>query len=36
MSELRGWSIYAWVALPTVMYGGYANLCLPTLLLLLT
>jgi hypothetical protein len=25
MSELRGWS-YAWVALPTVMYGGYALL----------
>jgi hypothetical protein len=30
MSELRGWSIYAWVALPTVMYGGYALLGLLT------
>ncbi len=26
MIELRGWAIYAWVALPTVMYGGYALL----------
>jgi len=23
MSELRGRNIYAWVALPTAMYGGY-------------
>jgi hypothetical protein len=30
MSKLRGWSIYAWVALPTVMYGGYALLGLLT------
>jgi hypothetical protein len=28
MNELRGWIIYAWVALPTVMYGGYALLAL--------
>ena len=26
MSELRGWMIYSWVALPTVMYGGYSLL----------
>jgi hypothetical protein len=26
MSELRGWIIFAWVTLPTVMYGGYALL----------
>ena len=26
MSELRGWIIFAWIALPTVMYGGYALL----------
>jgi uncharacterized membrane protein YphA (DoxX/SURF4 family) len=30
MNELRGWAIYAWVALPTVMYGGYALLVLLT------
>jgi len=24
MSGLRGWIIFAWVALPTVMYGGYS------------
>ena len=23
MSGLRGWIIFAWIALPTVMYGGY-------------
>lgn len=28
MNELFGWAIYAWVALPTVMYGGYALLSL--------
>lgn len=27
---LRGWATYAWVALPTVMYGGYALLALLT------
>jgi len=26
MSELRGWIIFAWIALPTVMYGGYSLL----------
>ena len=26
MKELWGWSVYAWVGLPTVMYGGYALL----------
>jgi hypothetical protein len=26
MSGLRGWIIFAWIALPTVMYGGYALL----------
>ena len=26
MNDLRGWVIYGWVALPTVMYGGYALL----------
>ena len=26
MSELRGWMIYSWIALPTVMYGGYSLL----------
>jgi hypothetical protein len=25
-SDLRGWIIYSWIALPTVMYGGYAIL----------
>ena len=30
MSELRGWMIYSWIALPTVMYGGYALLRLLT------
>lgn len=30
MSDLRGWAIYAWIALPTVMYGGYALLGLLT------
>ena len=30
MNELWGWSIYAWVALPTIMYGGYALLGLLT------
>jgi hypothetical protein len=24
MNEIRGWIIYSWIALPTVMYGGYA------------
>lgn len=28
--HLRGWMIYAWVALPTVMYGGYVLLRLLT------
>jgi hypothetical protein len=26
MSELRGWMIYSWIALPTMMYGGYSLL----------
>jgi hypothetical protein len=26
MAGLRGWSIFAWIALPTVMYGGYSLL----------
>jgi len=26
MSGLRGWVIFAWIALPTVMYGGYSLL----------
>jgi hypothetical protein len=26
MKELWGWSVYAWIGLPTVMYGGYALL----------
>lgn len=26
MTELRGWMIYSWIALPTVMYGGYSLL----------
>ncbi len=26
MSELHGWMIYSWIALPTVMYGGYSLL----------
>ena len=26
MDDLWGWAIYAWVGLPTVMYGGYALL----------
>jgi hypothetical protein len=26
IGELRGWMIYSWIALPTVMYGGYALL----------
>ena len=30
MSELRGWIIYSWIALPTMMYGGYAFLRLLT------
>ena|ERR1700691_1190952 len=30
MSELRGWIIYSWIALPTVMYGGYSLLRLLT------
>jgi hypothetical protein len=30
MTDLRGWAIYAWVAIPTVMYGGYALLALLT------
>ena len=30
MTDLRGWTIYAWVALPTVMCGGYALLGLLT------
>jgi hypothetical protein len=24
MSGLRGWIIFAWIAVPTVMYGGYS------------
>ena len=24
MGGLRGWIIFAWIALPTVMYGGYS------------
>src|ERR1700733_2612741 len=24
MNGLRGWIIFAWIALPTVMYGGYS------------
>ncbi|MBC7769370.1 MAG: hypothetical protein H7124_11340 [Phycisphaerales bacterium] len=30
MDDVRGWAIYAWIALPTVMYGGYALLGLLT------
>lgn len=30
MEDVRGWAIYAWIALPTVMYGGYALLGLLT------
>ena len=30
MKELWGWSVYAWIGLPTVMYGGYALLSLLT------
>jgi heme/copper-type cytochrome/quinol oxidase subunit 4 len=30
MNDIRGWAIYAWIALPTVMYGGYALLGLLT------
>jgi hypothetical protein len=26
MNELRGWIIYGWIVLPTVMYGGYSLL----------
>jgi len=26
MSELRGWMMYSWIALPKVMYGGYSLL----------
>lgn len=26
MTELRGWMIFSWIALPTVMYGGYSLL----------
>jgi hypothetical protein len=26
VSGLRGWIIFAWIALPTVMYGGYSLL----------
>ena len=26
MNGLRGWTIFAWIALPTVMYGGYSLL----------
>jgi hypothetical protein len=26
MNELRGWMIFSWIALPTVMYGGYSLL----------
>jgi hypothetical protein len=22
MNDLRGWAIFTWIALPTVMYGG--------------
>src|ERR1700680_443717 len=28
MNELRVWIIFAWIALPTVMYGGYSLLSL--------
>ena len=28
MHSINGWTIYAWIALPTVMYGGYALLAL--------
>src|SRR5580704_11308219 len=24
MNGLRGWIIFAWIAIPTVMYGGYS------------
>jgi hypothetical protein len=30
MNELWGWTVYAWIGLPTVMYGGYALLALLT------
>jgi hypothetical protein len=30
VGELKGWMIYSWIALPTVMYGGYALLHLVT------
>jgi len=30
MDNLRGWIIYSWIAIPTVMYGGYALLRLIT------
>src|ERR1700761_3853230 len=30
MNDIKGWAIYAWIALPTVMYGGYALLGLLT------
>ena len=30
MNNFWGWAIYAWVGLPTVMYGGYALLGLMT------
>ena len=26
MNALRGWIVFAWIALPTVMYGGYSLL----------
>ena len=26
MNHLRGWIIFSWIALPTVMYGGYSLL----------
>lgn len=26
VGELKGWILYSWIALPTVMYGGYALL----------
>lgn len=30
MDELRGWIIFSWIAIPTVMFGGYSLLRLLT------
>jgi hypothetical protein len=30
MTGLEGWAVYAWLAIPTVMYGGYSLLSLLT------